>query len=163
MPSLYASCHHSYTMFSFYFKRAINPLLPSYHKIEELDKVACSNIQQNLWLCDYKSELTDKMNEAFGTTFGKKYQTLKEIKKSLAATKKRNNTTTLSKKKACNPSIFLGYRLFLTVLLSKTRFIIIADLYLKCIYSSQNIRKFISCSSALAMPNCKIFFNRYLG
>jgi len=56
---------------------------------EELDKVACSNIQQNLWLCDYKSELTDKMNEVFGTTFGKKYQTLKDIKKSLAATKKK--------------------------------------------------------------------------
>ena len=56
--------------------------------VEEMNKVACSNIKQNLWLCDYKSELTDRMNEVFGTTFGKKYQTLKEIKKSLAATKK---------------------------------------------------------------------------
>ena len=54
---------------------------------ETLRNVACSNIDQNHWLFDYADELTDDLNTAFGTDFGRKIMTLKEIKKNLAATK----------------------------------------------------------------------------
>jgi transposase len=55
---------------------------------ETLRNVECSNIDQNHWLFDFADEVTDDMNETFGTDFGKKIMTLKEIKKSLAAAKK---------------------------------------------------------------------------
>jgi transposase len=55
---------------------------------ETLRKVACSNIDTNNWLFDYADEVTDDMNTAFGTDFGRKIMTLKEIKKNLGAAKK---------------------------------------------------------------------------
>jgi transposase len=55
---------------------------------ETLRKVACSNIDQNLWLFDHADELTDEMNAVFGTDFGRKTMTLKEIKKTLGQAKK---------------------------------------------------------------------------
>jgi len=50
--------------------------------------VACSNIDQNHWLFDFADEITDQMNIAFGTDFGRKTMTLKEIKKNLGSAKK---------------------------------------------------------------------------
>jgi len=48
---------------------------------ETLRNVACSNIDQNHWLFDFADDVTDDINAAFGTDFGKKTMTLKEIKK----------------------------------------------------------------------------------
>ena len=56
---------------------------------ETLRKVACSNIDQNHWLFDFADEVTDDINVAFGTDFGRKFATLKEIKKILGESKKR--------------------------------------------------------------------------
>jgi len=55
---------------------------------ETLRKVSCSKIDQNLWLFDFANEVTDDMNAAFGTDFGRKIMTLDEIKKSLGSAKK---------------------------------------------------------------------------
>jgi transposase len=56
---------------------------------ETLRNVACSNIDQNHWLFDFADDVTDDMNDTFGTDFGKKTMTLKEIKKNLGETKIR--------------------------------------------------------------------------
>jgi len=56
---------------------------------ETLRNVACSNIDQNHWLFDFADDVTDDMNDTFGTEFGKKTMTLKEIKKNLGETKIR--------------------------------------------------------------------------
>ena len=55
---------------------------------ETLRKVACSHLDQNVWLFDYVDEVTDRMNAVFGTDIGKKVMTLQEIKKSLGQVKK---------------------------------------------------------------------------
>ena len=55
---------------------------------ETLRKVACSHLDQNVWLFDYADEVTDSMNAVFGTDIGKKAMTLQEIKKSLGQAKK---------------------------------------------------------------------------
>jgi transposase len=55
---------------------------------ETLRGVACSHIDQNLWLFDFADEATDDMNAAFGTDFGRKLMTLGEIKKNLGRVKK---------------------------------------------------------------------------
>jgi len=47
---------------------------------ETLQKVACSNIGQNIWAFDYVSDVTDDMNTAFGTDFERKQMTLQDIK-----------------------------------------------------------------------------------
>jgi len=56
---------------------------------ETLRSVACSNIDQNHWLFDFADDVTDDINAAFGTDFGRKTMTLKEIKKNLGETKIR--------------------------------------------------------------------------
>jgi hypothetical protein len=43
---------------------------------------------QNLWLFDYASDVTDDMNTAFGTDFGRESMTLGEIKKKLGNAKR---------------------------------------------------------------------------
>lgn len=55
---------------------------------ETLGKVACSHVDQNVWLFDYADEVTDCMNKVFETDFGRKIMTLQEIKKVLGAAKK---------------------------------------------------------------------------
>lgn len=55
---------------------------------ETLRNVSCTNEDQNLWLFDFVNEVTDDFNEFFGTNFGIKRMTLKEIKKNFAETKK---------------------------------------------------------------------------
>ena len=57
--------------------------------VDTLNKISCSNIDQNHWLFDFSDKMTDRMNKVFGTNFGKKIMTLKEIKSSLGATKIR--------------------------------------------------------------------------
>ena len=56
---------------------------------ETLRNVACSNIDRNHWLFDFADEVTDDINAAFDTDFGRKSMTLKEIKINLGDTKKR--------------------------------------------------------------------------
>jgi transposase len=55
---------------------------------ETLRSVSCSHIDQNHWLFDYTDEVTDDMNAVFGTDFGRKIMTLKEIKKNLSSAKR---------------------------------------------------------------------------
>jgi transposase len=54
---------------------------------ESLRKVACSHIDQNIWMFDYTDEITDAINSAFGLDIGRKLMTLKEIKNIFAASK----------------------------------------------------------------------------
>jgi transposase len=54
---------------------------------ETLRNVSCSHIDQNHWLFDYADDVTDDMNAAFGTDFGRKIMTLKEIKINLGSAK----------------------------------------------------------------------------
>ena len=55
---------------------------------ETLRDVSCTNEDQNLWLFDFANEVTDDFNTIFGTSFGLKRMTLKEIKNNFAETKK---------------------------------------------------------------------------
>ena len=57
--------------------------------IDTLRNVSCSNIDQNHWLFDFADDVTDDLNDAFGTDFGRKIMTLKEIKKNFGESKKR--------------------------------------------------------------------------
>jgi hypothetical protein len=56
--------------------------------IDTLNRISCSNIQDNLYLFDYRSQISDAIGDATGTDFKKKYRRLGEIKKSLGAVKK---------------------------------------------------------------------------
>jgi transposase len=56
--------------------------------IESLSKLSCSHIKENYYLFDYADEVTDAVGRALDIDFGRKYMTLKDIKGSLAATKK---------------------------------------------------------------------------
>jgi len=60
---------------------------------ETLQKVACSNISQNIWAFDYSDEVTADLNLAFDTDFGRKNMFLNEIKNNFSQSKKllRNN------------------------------------------------------------------------
>ena len=55
---------------------------------ETLRKVACSYLDQNIWLFDYADEVTDDINKAFGMNIGRKVMTLDEIKINLGKSKK---------------------------------------------------------------------------
>ena len=55
---------------------------------ETLHKVACSHLDQNVWIFDYADEITDEMNAVFGTDIGRKIMTLQGIKKSLGQVKR---------------------------------------------------------------------------
>jgi transposase len=56
---------------------------------DTLQRLACSNITQNIWLFDYANDVTNDLNVAFGTTFGRKHMTLKEIKNNFSTSKIR--------------------------------------------------------------------------
>ena len=56
--------------------------------IECLNKISCSNEQENIYLFDYRSELSDAIGEALGIDFTNKRLRLGDIKKSLALAKK---------------------------------------------------------------------------
>jgi transposase len=53
----------------------------------ELGKVSCSHEQENVYLFDYRSEVTDALGEAFDLDFTRKRMTLEAIKKVSAAAK----------------------------------------------------------------------------
>ena len=55
---------------------------------ETLREVSCTNEEQNIWLFNFANEVTDDFNNTFGTNFGLKRMTLKEIKNNFARTKK---------------------------------------------------------------------------
>jgi transposase len=72
--------------------RIVEKRLGNKHTIAEitetLRKASCSRMDQNLWLFDFADGVTDDMNAAFGTDFGRKVMTLGEIRKSLGAAKR---------------------------------------------------------------------------
>jgi transposase len=54
---------------------------------ETLKKVTCSRLEQNIWLLNYRDEITDLMNATFGTDFVQKYLTQEKIKNIFATSK----------------------------------------------------------------------------
>lgn len=56
--------------------------------IECLNKISCSNEQDNLYLFDYRSDISDTIGDAFGIDFTRKRLRLGEIKNILAQCKK---------------------------------------------------------------------------
>jgi transposase len=56
--------------------------------VECLNKIACSNEQDNLYLFDYRSEVSDAIGSAFGIDFTRKRLRLADIKNILANCKK---------------------------------------------------------------------------
>jgi transposase len=55
---------------------------------DTLRKVACSHLDQNVWLFDYADEVTDEMNAVFGTDIGMKMMTLQKTKTFLGQAKR---------------------------------------------------------------------------
>lgn len=55
---------------------------------ECLNKITCSNEQENIYLFDYRSDISDAIGKAFGIDFTNKRLRLAEIKNILAQTKK---------------------------------------------------------------------------
>jgi len=56
--------------------------------VECLNRISCSNEHENIYLFDYRSEVSDAIGEALGIDFTKKRLRLGDIKKFLAQTKK---------------------------------------------------------------------------
>jgi len=56
--------------------------------VECLNKISCSNEHENIYLFDYRSEISDAIGEALGTDFTNKRLRLGDIKKILAQAKK---------------------------------------------------------------------------
>ncbi|MDQ7789097.1 MAG: transposase, partial [Clostridia bacterium] len=56
--------------------------------IECLNKIACSNEQDNLYLFDYRSEISDAIGNALGIDFTRKRLRLGDLKNILANSKK---------------------------------------------------------------------------
>ncbi len=56
--------------------------------VECLNKIACSNEQDNLYLFDYRSEISDAIGDALGIDFTRKRLRLGDIKNILAVSKK---------------------------------------------------------------------------
>ena len=53
-----------------------------------LQNISCSRLDQNYWLFDHRCEVTDALNNEFGTDFGFKVMTTKKIKENFAISKK---------------------------------------------------------------------------
>jgi transposase len=56
---------------------------------DELNRISCSQEEGNIYLFDYRSEVTDALSEAFGLDFTRKRLTLDSIKKVSAKAKSR--------------------------------------------------------------------------
>jgi transposase len=56
--------------------------------VECLKRISCSNEHENVYLFDYRSEISDAIGQALGIDFTKKRLRLGDIKKVLAETKK---------------------------------------------------------------------------
>ena len=72
--------------------RIIEKRLGGLYSVEEiiecLNRISCSNEQENIYLFDYRSELSDAIGQALGIDFTNKRLRLGDIKKSLAQAKK---------------------------------------------------------------------------
>jgi len=55
---------------------------------ETLQKIACTNIGQNIWAFDFADTITEDLNFAFGTDFGLRQMSLQEIKCNFSQSKK---------------------------------------------------------------------------
>jgi transposase len=55
--------------------------------VEAMNNISCSNESENLFLFDYRSDITDDLGNAFGLDFTKQRLTRKEIKKNLGDVK----------------------------------------------------------------------------
>ena len=56
--------------------------------LECLNSIACSNEQENIYLFDYRSEISDVLGNSLGIDFTKKRLRLGEVKNILATVKK---------------------------------------------------------------------------
>lgn len=56
--------------------------------LESLGKVCCSHVKENLYIFDYRDDVTDAAGKALGIDFTKKYMKFGEIKKILGEVKK---------------------------------------------------------------------------
>jgi len=57
---------------------------------DTLAKISCSRIDQNYWLFDHRCEVSDALDDTFGTNFCDKIMTLKNIKKNFALSKNKS-------------------------------------------------------------------------
>jgi len=64
---------------------------PAGRIVEVLREVTCSHLDTNHYLFNYADEVTDAMNDKFGTDIGLKVMTIGNIRKSIASTKKYAN------------------------------------------------------------------------
>jgi len=55
--------------------------------IEAMNSISCSNEANNIFLFDYRSDVTDKLGKVFGLDFTRKRMTRKEIKKNISKVK----------------------------------------------------------------------------
>ncbi|HBR01807.1 MAG TPA: transposase, partial [Ruminiclostridium sp.] len=56
--------------------------------LESLNKICCSHVKENLYVFDYRDDVTDAVGKAFEIDFTRKYMKLGEIKKILGEVKK---------------------------------------------------------------------------
>ena len=61
---------------------------PASKILESLGKVCCSHVKENIYMFDYRDEVTDAVGNALDIDFSKKYMKLGEIKKILGEVKK---------------------------------------------------------------------------
>jgi hypothetical protein len=57
-----------------------------------MSNAECTHLQQNYYLCDYYDDVLEKLEQVYGIPYSNKIQSLGEIKKILAYTKKSKNT-----------------------------------------------------------------------
>jgi transposase len=69
-------------------QKLTDKIYPAKQIIEALRRIECSNEQDNIYLFNYRSKVSDKIGVAVGVDFSKKRMRLGEIKKSLGALKK---------------------------------------------------------------------------
>lgn len=60
--------------------------------LESMSKAECTHLQQNYYLCDYYDDVLEKLEQVYGIPYSHKIQSLGEIKKVLAHTKKGKNS-----------------------------------------------------------------------
>lgn len=60
--------------------------------LESMSNAECTHLQQNYYLCDYYDDVLEKLEQVYGIPYSNKIQSLGEIKKILAYTKKSKNT-----------------------------------------------------------------------
>jgi hypothetical protein len=69
-------------------QKKTNKLYSAEKIVECLNKISCSNEHDNIYLFDYRSEISDAIGEALGIDFTNKRLRLGDIKKILGQVKK---------------------------------------------------------------------------